>query len=281
MALSSRDVGFRGVELVLTHARVDEGALAVHLLRALVEPPARPAVTLRLRRARALELVGEDRFLHVDGHAAEGVDDIAELEEVDHDHVIDRQACEVPRRADREGGAAERVGGVDLLLSLSRDGHAEVAGDGEERDPVFVRIRADDHDRVGSEGPLALRALVDAENEDGRGVGKEEAVLVGEGAERAGVEALVRGLDSAPEREIAEQRPHGDGEEEHREDDEPDAQPPAAPSRTVNAVAGAPVPPVGALGPLLRDLAGNGALDASASVDAVRLVFGGHSDRVS
>ena len=97
--------------------------------------------------------------------------------EVDDDDVIDRDAGEALDRSDGERRAAVRVGGVDLVVAVARDLDPEVARDGEERDPVLVGIRADEHDRVGAEGPLAPGALVRPEHEDGGRVRQDQAVL--------------------------------------------------------------------------------------------------------
>ena len=62
LARAARDVGLARVEQVLADARVDQRALAVHVLLALREPPALPRRAARLRRVRAVEAVREDRL---------------------------------------------------------------------------------------------------------------------------------------------------------------------------------------------------------------------------
>jgi len=65
--------------------------------------------------ARLREVVVEDGNLHVDGHAAEGVDDLAEAVEVDLDVVLDVEAVEVPedRLEARVAALAARAGERD------------------------------------------------------------------------------------------------------------------------------------------------------------------------
>src|SRR5207237_9414602 len=80
------------IEHVLANARVDEGAVAAHVLHALPEAPTLPALAACVGRVRAVELVREDRLRNVDVDTAELVDQLGEAVEVDDDHVVDRQA---------------------------------------------------------------------------------------------------------------------------------------------------------------------------------------------
>ena len=58
-------VALARVQLVLADPRVDQGALAVHVLRPALEPPALPLLAASLCLERAVEAVREDRLRHV------------------------------------------------------------------------------------------------------------------------------------------------------------------------------------------------------------------------
>ena len=89
----------------------------------------------------------------------ERVDELGEVLEVDLDEVVDLEpvAEEGLDGLDRERGAAERVGGVDLVDAVARDLDLYVTRD---RELAHAAERGvDQHDRVGAAG--ALIALVD------------------------------------------------------------------------------------------------------------------------
>jgi hypothetical protein len=83
------------------------------------------------------------------GDAAERVDQILEVGEVDDDHVVDVEARERPDRLDRERGAADLECSVDLLRAVARDRHLEVARDRQVVEPVMCRVGAQQQDGVG------------------------------------------------------------------------------------------------------------------------------------
>ena len=89
-------VGLAGIEHVLADARVDQRSLAVHVLHPLREAPALPLLAARLRLERAVEAVrsgsASERSI-VD--AAERVDQVFEVREVDDDDVVDVDADEL------------------------------------------------------------------------------------------------------------------------------------------------------------------------------------------
>ena len=210
---------------------VDEGAAPVELDLALLEAPAFPRRAL-VRLQRAVERVREDRLGIDDRDAADCIDDLAERAEVDDDHVVHRQAGQRLHGLDRKRGPAEGVGGVDLVRAVSRDVDAQVARNRDEREPVVVRIRPQQHDRVGAPAAgsvLAVRADVGAEDEDVRRV-REERARVGRERRVGGLlEPRVRLLHAAVHREVAEHSPHEDDQQEDREDREDDPAP-AAPA---------------------------------------------------
>ena len=119
----------------------------------------------------AVEL-GDDAAAPV-GDAAERVDQLREVLEVDLDEVVDLDPEVLLDGADRERRPADRVGGVDLVLAVAGDVDDGVARDRERR----VVAAADPHqqDRVRARGLAdlvrarllgALRARVGAEDED-------------------------------------------------------------------------------------------------------------------
>src|SRR2546430_17557807 len=96
-----------------------------------MEAPALPLVALRLRRGRAVEPVRADRPRHGDVDAAEGIDQILEVGEVDDHHVVDRDPGELTDRADRERRTSDLEPRVDLLGARARNGDLEVPRDRE------------------------------------------------------------------------------------------------------------------------------------------------------
>ena len=82
-------------------------------------------------QSKRFERIGFGLF---DRDPADRVDQLREVGEVDDDDVVHRDAGEVADGADRERGAAELEGGVDLAGAVPRDVDAEVARDREVRD---------------------------------------------------------------------------------------------------------------------------------------------------
>ena len=115
------DVGVGRIELVFANARIDQRAVAAHVLYALPEPPALPAFAARVRRIGTVELVREDRLGDVDVDAAELVDQLREAVEVDHHHVVDRQAGVRVHGPLREPGSPDLEGRVDLVGPVAGD----------------------------------------------------------------------------------------------------------------------------------------------------------------
>jgi hypothetical protein len=138
-------------------------------------------VRLPGRQAQRVAAVAEaavdarDDAAAVVGDAAHRVDELREAREVDLDDVVDLEAEVLLDGADHERGAADRVGGVDLVGPRAGDVHDGVAGDGQLG--RLAAARALEQDRVGAAGSLrvraglggALRATVRAEDERGRG----------------------------------------------------------------------------------------------------------------
>ena len=115
---------------------------------------AEPQRVAALAAAGAAGDVGADLHRHVDLDPADRVDQVFEPGEVDDRDVVDLDVEEVLDRLDLRLGAAEGVGGVDLLRVLAGDLGVGVAGDRE-----FVELAAagaDQHQGVGAE--LADRA---------------------------------------------------------------------------------------------------------------------------
>ena len=124
-----------------------------------------------------------------------------EVLEVDLDQVVDLQAVahEVLDGLDRQGGAAERVGGVDLAAAVAGD-----VGPGVARDRQLAHAAeagVDDHDRVGARrpdgGPVArvAGAGVGAEHQDLRPAGACSALgegVLGIGRQPSWICALTR-----------------------------------------------------------------------------------------
>src|SRR5579884_4316608 len=140
-----------GVELVLADPREDQGLVAVHVRRPLVETPAGPAQAPLPGGVRAVEPVREDVLGHVYGDPADRVDQLLELVEVDDHDVVDGQRPPDERvdRADGEPRPAELHGRVDLLLTVARHLGAQVARDREEDEPVPAGVGVEEGDRVG------------------------------------------------------------------------------------------------------------------------------------
>ena len=190
LAQPAREVVVGRVGGVLAHARVGQRVAAVEVQPAAPEAP-----------GVAVEAVRDDLLGVVDRDAPERVDELAEAREVDQHDVVDRDARERLHGLDRERGAAERVGDVDAIVAVARDRHAQVARDRQLRDAVGARVDAHEQDRVGAPG-AAVRAPVGAEHERGRGVGEQRAPGRQRGA-RAGVDALVGGVERAAELPVA------------------------------------------------------------------------------
>src|SRR5205814_3979057 len=65
--------------------------------------------------------------------AAERVDEVREVLEVDVGEVVDLDAEELLDGGDRQGRPADRVGGVDLVAAVAGDVHDRVARDRQPR----------------------------------------------------------------------------------------------------------------------------------------------------
>src|SRR5436190_15812967 len=100
------------------------------MLRAGPEAPAAPARAANRRAERAVEL-GENRPRHVHGDAADLVDQVAELSEVDDDHVVDRDVGVARDCANREPRPADLEGRVDLRRAVTGNLDTQVAWDRE------------------------------------------------------------------------------------------------------------------------------------------------------
>ena len=151
------------------------------MLYALPEPPALPAFAARVRRIGTVELVREDRLGDVDVDAAELVDQLREAVEVDHHHVVDRQAGVRVHRPLGEPGSPDLEGRVDLVGPVAGDVRdAEVAWDREVDQLVVLRIGAEDLDgvRVLVGRARSVQRMVGAEQEDVARV-REQHPLVG------------------------------------------------------------------------------------------------------
>src|SRR5579862_5549257 len=266
------------VELVLSDARVDERRVPVHVLRPLREAPAGPLLATRLRRVRTVEAVGEDLLGDVHGDAADGVDELLELLEVDEHNVVHLQLRAEQRvhRLDGELRTAELHRRVDLLVHPV-DGHEQVARNGEIRDAVAARVCPQEHHRVGvvvgAAAGLAVRRVVGPEQEDVRRRVEHQPVLLCEHRRRPGRQPFVRIGDAAVHGQVPGDAPD-DGEDDQGDDGE---QRPATPRPRT------PLPPTGtlpALGlPVALLAAGKRHLSllATTLVDAVRLLArGGH-----
>ena len=277
---AAREVGLRRVEHVLADARVDQRALAVHVLVSLLEPPAGPLVAPRLRRVRAVEPIRPDRLRHVHVDPAERVDQILEVAEVDDDHVVHVEARELVDRAEGELGTTDLERRVDLLRAVARDRHLEIARDREVVEAVVRRVGPEQHDRVGVHVARARgeRGVVGAEHQHGRRVRSQEAALRRECRLRIRREPAVRVGDSALDRE-----PAGDGpDDQEKHERAKGGSDPKSPARALRRRgAGTAIVGDGALAilraPHTRGPHGwNLALRATAAVHAIGLLFPRH-----
>ncbi len=117
---------------------------------------------------RGLVLLGDVvAAVDVDVDAVDRVHGVGEAGEIDVDDVVDLEPGELLDHVERLLRATGRVGGVELVDADARDVHAQVAWDGEQRDPVLVRVDAQQHRRVRT-ARVALRveALVRAHDQD-------------------------------------------------------------------------------------------------------------------
>ena len=177
--------------------------------------------------------------------------------EVDLDQVVDRDAEVLLDRLDRQRGAAEGVGGVDLVAAVARDVDHGVAQDRELR--VGAAADAQEQDRVRPAGladrlrpglGVLLRAGVGAEHEDGVRAGQRVAAAAQLGVGRVGHVARLD-LRADQEGDQRDEQPRDDPEG-HVADHAADGQPPPA---TRLAVAAAERPPAAPLGLRLARLA--------------------------
>ena len=217
LALAARQVVLGGVESVLANARVDECAASAHRLLAGGEAPPVPSLTLLLGCERTVEAVREDRLGHVDRDAAERVDQLLEVPEVDDHQVVDLEPGEALDRLHGEVRAAELERGVDLREAVAGHVDAQVARDRQERGAASSRVGADEHDRVRALSALSSRpgAVVGPEEQRGRGIRDQQPALLVEGGDRP--EATVRTVERPGQREVAREAP--DEREEQDEDD--------------------------------------------------------------
>ena len=146
LAARAGEVVLLRVALVLAGAGERERLLAVDLLLAALQAQ-RVAAVLEA----AVDL-GDDAAAAV-GDAAERVDQLREVLEVDLDEVVDLDAEVLLDGADRQRRAADGVGGVDLVLAVAGDRDDGVARDRERR--VVAAADAQQQDRVRA------RALAD------------------------------------------------------------------------------------------------------------------------
>ena len=116
--------------------------------------------------------------------------------------------------ADRERRAAERVGDVDAVVAVARDGHAQVARDRELGDAVARRVDADEQDRVRAARPRG-RAAIGAEHERRRGL-REQRASRDERRARARVDALVGRVHRPAELPVAVADPEHEHEQRRR-----------------------------------------------------------------
>src|SRR4029079_18966307 len=104
-----------------------ERATAVHVLLAAREAPPRPRAAAARGGVRTVEAVGEDRLRHVDLDAADGVDQVLELGEVDEGDVVDLESGELFDRPQRQRRPAELERRVHLARAVARNLDPEVA----------------------------------------------------------------------------------------------------------------------------------------------------------
>src|SRR4051794_7221153 len=122
LAASAREVVLARVALVLARAREGEGLLAAEVVRAALQPQGVAAVLVAAVDAR------DDAAARV-LDAAERVDEGREVLEVHLDQVVDLDPEVVLDGLDGQPGAADRVGGVDLVAAVARDVGEGVARD--------------------------------------------------------------------------------------------------------------------------------------------------------
>ena len=162
LAQAAREVVVGRVGGVLAHACIGERVPPVEVQLAAPEAP-----------GVAVEAVRDDLLGVVDGDAAERVDELAEAGEVDQDDVVDGDPRERLDGLDRQRRAADRVRGVDAVVAVPGDRHAQVARDRELVDAVALGVDAHEQDRVGA-ARSAVGAAVGAEHERRRGVDSSE-----------------------------------------------------------------------------------------------------------
>ncbi len=186
-----RDDGHRRQEPRQAGERRRAGELAFHLAQkdllahdagevaVLVVAEAHPVE--RLRAVQALVAgIDVDRRVARDGgvvvvaavdhevRAAELVDDLLEAVEVDVDEVVDGHAQQALGDLEREPGAAERVGGVDLVRTVAGDRDQQVARHREHGDAARLGVEPHEQHRVGARAQVGLsRAAIAAQHQDG------------------------------------------------------------------------------------------------------------------
>ena len=151
------------------------------------------------RLVRAVEAVREDRLRHVHLDATDRVDELLEPVEVDDDDVVDGQPGQRLHRRERERRAAHLVRRVDLRRPVAGNLHAEIARNREVRDAVGPGIEMEEQQRIGAVGIGASRSstAVRTDDEDGRRLGEERTVALGELRLRVLREPRVRLVDAA------------------------------------------------------------------------------------
>ena len=199
LALHAADVA-----LLIAVADVGDGGLAVHVLHTGAQIDDEPAVIVP-------RILVVHTLFDVDIDAANGVDDLLKGMGIDDDVVVDADAEEVLHRALRELFTAVRVGGVDLVIAVARDGDARVARDGEKRRLVFDRVDGGDHERIAASHIVC--ALVDAHNHDRRLVLCHKELF------------LVLGFRTVEQAALCKECASDGGEDEGDEDGEQDVRP--------------------------------------------------------
>ena len=230
LAAGAVEVRLRRIEPVLADPRVDECPLPVHVLAALLEPPAVPGPAARRGRVRAVEPVGENRPGDVDVDSADRVDQLAEAVEVDEGDVVDVEPGQALHRPQRECRASDLERGVDLGGARARGcrpaGRAGSRGTRVDACRGSVRISMIESERLASPRPGWVPPSVPRTRIV---VGVEESspsCFVSSASTGAGTRALASEMPLR-EGEVARNEPD-DTEEEHDRERERDPPPDVA-----------------------------------------------------
>ena len=166
--------------------------------------------------------VGIEALGHVHLNAAELVHDVLQLLEV-HLHVVgDGDAGEGGERFHGFGGAAEGIGGVDLLGAVALDVDHGVAGHRDEVDHALVGIDAGEHGHVRAAGRLALAGVAAEDAHVIGAVGLGGGQLLAELLELSVVETALDGGVDAVQVERERRAGTGENDDEGRGDAEGD-----------------------------------------------------------